>query len=156
MVQGKPAKILKADDGGQIRLVFYHLSNADFHVVRDLTLTRMEIASAEVFAPVVREEIYRDQSVPVFTSTKKSKLGRAVVGGLVAGPAGAVIGAMTGVGHKIEVHNKTQRVFSHHAERSGKPFLLINTVSGDRYEVNLGLQSLHETWLTHLDNLSSA
>ena len=154
-VAGKMAKILMADDLSAIRLVFYDISDAGFRVVQDVRLAPEDIASAEVFVPTVRQEVYRDQSVPVFTSTKKSKLGRAVLGGLVAGPTGAVIGAMTGIGHKIEAHNETQRVFSHHAERAGQAVLLIRGAAGANFEIQLGGQLLHETWLNNIVHLGA-
>ena len=36
----------------------------------------------------------------IYTQKEKSIIGRAVIGGLIAGPAGAIVGGMTGAGTK--------------------------------------------------------
>ncbi|WP_201723593.1 zinc ribbon domain-containing protein [Spirosoma sp. 209] len=79
-------------------------------------------------------DIHNSQVISIKQTTKselvnmdKSVIGRAVVGGLILGPLGAVVGGMSGIGSKQKVQDKSYLVLNYWDTKTKTPqTLLIN------------------------------
>lgn len=65
----------------------------------------------------------------------KSIIGRAVVGGLLFGPAGAIIGGMTGIGKKESISNLPENILSISFDENGKQSIILFEVKNKNRKV---------------------
>jgi hypothetical protein len=82
---------------------FRVLEYKDVDIGDFLEVQTKSILLAELNSPSVQKYVREVKTEAVVIQTKKSSIGRALVGGVLLGPVGAVVGAASGVGGKQEI-----------------------------------------------------
>jgi len=92
----------------------------------------IQIMKGLTFYPIHNSQIIsiKRTSREELAKTDKSVIGRAVVGGLILGPLGAIVGGMSGIGNKEEIKNKHYLVINFWDIENETAQTLL--VSGDR------------------------
>lgn len=75
----------------------------------------MQVVKGFSFYPIHNSQIIslKQTSQEELSKTDKSVIGRAVVGGLILGPLGAIVGGMSGIGNKEKLKNKHYLVINY-------------------------------------------
>ncbi len=81
----------------------------------------MDKNTPDVRLPYDQIERVDKEGMTVSAVVKKSSLGRAVVGTVVAGPVGSVVGAVSGTGEKTRNTDYTCLVFTYRDGETGEP-----------------------------------
>lgn len=91
----------------------------------------IQIVSGFTFYPIHNSQIIslKKTSHDELAKTDKSVIGRAVVGGLILGPLGAIVGGMSGIGSKEKIINKQYFVINYWdvVTRSAQTILISST-----------------------------
>ena len=104
------------------------------------------ILSVELRRDDVKERYERTELVPTEITNKKSPVGRAVVGGLLLGPTGAVVGAASGLGGKAKVTVEERKVADERIVK-GPPKLIIGAqVAGGVFSLEFAVQDHADHW----------
>ncbi len=92
----------------------------------------MHIVKGLIFYPIHNSQIIslKQTSQEDLSKTDKSVIGRAVVGGLILGPLGAIVGGMSGIGSKEKIKNKHYLVINYWNKLTKAPQTLL--ISGDK------------------------
>lgn len=114
-------------DGFGLLLRILKITEAEpFGKISDQTLNVRAIVSMDVYIPKGTKVITHRDKVPVSVKEQRNTIGRAVVGGALMGPLGAVVGGVSGLGGKtnVEYHAsyRTETI-----ETSGKSQLVLGT-----------------------------
>ncbi|MFD0850616.1 hypothetical protein [Sphingosinicella xenopeptidilytica] len=89
-------------EGRLLRIVQFIENDEDFQILNDQTIAVNQIMSMNIASPKYQSTEYYKQAIPIVSSEpKKSVVGRSVVGGALFGPAGAIVGGMTGLNNAI-------------------------------------------------------
>lgn len=101
--------LVAMDKTGMLLRIVKHNEIGDFDKIDDVTLNVRSIVSMDVYIAKGSRAVSRTQRVPVQTLHNKNAVGRGILGAVVAGPVGAVVGAASGIGSKVEssFENKT-------------------------------------------------
>ena len=92
----------------------------------------------------------------LFEQKNKSVIGRAIVGGLVLGPVGAIVGGMTGIGQKQIATNMTENILSiSFSENGEEKIILFSCKNKHRKDVeNYFLQNYKSKFqITHISDI---
>lgn len=97
-------------NGKNLRLVSCKKDGTSIAVKGEETIRVGSITSLDINQPMKEKIVSHVETTPVAVGSKRSPVGRAVVGGLIAGPAGAMVGGMSGLGGKSKIeHVQTSR-----------------------------------------------
>ena len=107
---------------GKVKVI---LHTHGLQVVKGLTLYPIHNSQIISIKPTSREELSR---------TDKSVIGRAVVGGLILGPLGAIVGGMSGIGSKEKLKNQNYLVINYWDKETKAAQTLL--ISGDKTLIN--------------------
>jgi predicted ATP-dependent serine protease len=88
------------------------------------------------FYPIHNSQIIslKQTSQEELSKTDKSVIGRAVVGGLILGPLGAIVGGMSGIGNKEKLKNKHYLVINYWDKETKSAQTLL--ISGNKALIN--------------------
>jgi len=136
-------------DNSAIGVVTYRLEGAEFHAGTPVEVPVAMLLSAKVVRDDVREAYWRTEIVPVAVKNKKSPVGRALVGGVLLGPAGVVIGAASGLGGKSQVINEERRVMDERVVK-GPPRLVIGTATNGVLNISFEAENHAEHWANQI------
>jgi len=145
-VDGATTIIALKKDFRAVCIVSYEVGDVfSAGVVKDIPIE--QIISCELQRENIVEKFYRTELVPVSQSNKRSPVGRAVVGGLLLGPAGLVMGAASGLGGKTTITTKEIQVRDERVVE-GPPVLVLSTVNeqNDRFKIRFAEDALAEHW----------
>ena len=124
MLDGATGFIGMDKDGKFMRLISCREDEASLTVSSDETLSIKNIKSVSIDQPYKDRIITHIDKTPVAVGTKRSPGGRALIGAAIAGPAGAIIGGMSGLGGKSQVEQiETKRHET--VQVKGQPKLVI-------------------------------
>jgi len=103
---------------GMSFLPFSH--DLEFNAGEKIEFPFRQILSVELQHNERNEKFYRTESVPVSATNKRSPVARAIVGGVLLGPAGMVVGAASGLGGTTKITSEERRVTDNRIVR-GRP-----------------------------------
>ena len=92
----------------------------------------------------------------LFEQKNKSVIGRAIVGGLILGPVGAIVGGMTGIGQKQVATNMPENILSiSYLENEIEKILLFSCKNKNRKEVEFFFLKNYKSkfQITHASNI---
>lgn len=135
-----------ARDFLKIQIVtFPHENTTEDYISREFAMPN--ITTTQIRVPTVVETTYRKEYIPVAITNKKSPVGRALIGGIIAGPAGVIAGAVSGLGGKSTITSEEKVIAEQHTKR-GCPLLLLGVKGEPRpLEVSFMVDSHAEHWL---------
>jgi hypothetical protein len=137
------------------QLAVTHLSNArDIRDDDQLLLPRAELVSAALEGSMVTKRMQVTEREPLIVQQKKSAVARALVGGALLGPVGAIAGAGSGLNKKTEIRYRDRQVWKQ-VECEGPKTLVVGTA--DRRSPVLRIEcpsdSLTVEWFHRLNAL---
>lgn len=96
----------------------------------------IEVVKGLTFYPIHNSQIIslKQTSQEELTKTDKSVIGRAVIGGLILGPLGAIVGGMSGIGNKEKLKNKHYLVINYWDKKTKSAQTLL--ISGNKALIN--------------------
>jgi hypothetical protein len=150
-VDGRSGILALANDGRALRFIAWHREGAALACVDDQTLSTTTIRATSINQPDVASVVTHREKVPVAVAARRSAGGRALVGGLVAGPAGAVIGGASGLnaGSKIKMvaTERHETVYS-----KGHPVMVIefDDLVTPRRSVTFADANTTDDWLSRI------
>lgn len=136
-------------EGRLLRIVQFIENNEEFKITDDKTISVNKIMSMNIASPKYNVTEHYKQAVPVVSSEpKKSVVGRSVVGGALFGPAGAIVGGMTGLNNTVSTKIE-EREFSRKVERTGNPQLIMSTTDPHNpvFKIEFRPPSLADEWM---------
>jgi len=113
---------LSADDR-LFRIVQFN-DETEFAIISDEVLALTKISSADIAYPAVHRTVYDTQAVPILSKQKRSTVGRAVIGGALFGPVGAVVGAASSLNGPL-ITKVEERQVARKIEGKGDPQLIV-------------------------------
>jgi hypothetical protein len=116
--------------------IWSYTDESVFAVLRDISVPLRAITSVEVERVAKTESYARVEHVPIVSSQGKSPIGRAIVGGALLGPVGAIVGAASASGGKIST-TVEQRTVQDLRTVIGSPKLVIGIRDIDNPVVRL-------------------
>lgn len=133
------------------RLVEYHLDGG-FTIVNDQSVSSGEMLSVAITNPLVSDAWYRTEYVP--KQKQRSVIGRAAVGGVLLGPVGAVVGAISGLDGASR--GVEERLTLQARMVPGPPHLVITTTSHicPVLEIELDDHDATVRWLARLQTFA--
>jgi hypothetical protein len=127
--------------GASFRLAIIGERGDEFFIVADEVIAVSAIRSISIAQPMKPLTTTRVSRVPVAVQKQKNTIGRAVVGGVLAGPVGALVGGIS-AGHG---ETTVERHDTHHTETTyvkSDPVLVIATGSFDRPAIRLKFEDV--------------
>jgi len=109
VIDGEVGYLAMDGEGSNLRLVSCKKEETRLTVVADETIPLRSVTSIAIDQPNKTKTITHTETTPVAVGSGRSPVGRAVVGGLVAGPVGAVVGGLSGVGGKSKIEHVTTK-----------------------------------------------
>jgi len=96
----------------------------------------LQVVKGLIFYPIHNSQIIsiKKTSREELSRTDKSVIGRAVVGGLILGPLGAIVGGMSGIGSKEKLKNQNYLVINYWDKETKAAQTLL--ISGDKTLIN--------------------
>lgn len=102
-VDSRPARIALSEDGKSLRFLSWKRQGNGIVNVTDRTYPTKAVIGLAIDQPDVSRIVTHKEKTPVAVNVRRSAGGRALVGGIVAGPAGAVIGGASGLNGKTKI-----------------------------------------------------
>lgn len=106
-IDGALGMVAMNGDGSELRIVTCRRENVEIEVIDEETISTSQVTTLAIDQPSRPKTVTHRDKVPVAVGSGRSSVGRAVVGGVVAGPAGAVVGSISGLGGKSQIEDET-------------------------------------------------
>jgi len=137
--------------GTTVRLATFARDVATFTLIADNTLPVSAIRQLDIDQPQIAKTLTHNETVPVAVGNTRSSGKRALIGGLVAGEAGAIVGGMSGLGGKTKIQHvavkRNETVY-----RKGHPTLILHVDDMDHPRRSITFDTVAETndWSSRL------
>ncbi|WP_148650938.1 hypothetical protein [Sphingopyxis granuli] len=114
------------EDEKLLRLISCKKEQSSLTVSNDKTLSVEKIRSVSIDRPLKNLNIATHvEKMPVAVGSNRSPVGRALIGGAIAGPVGALVGGMSGLGGKSEIEMVETRRYHETIQYESYPKLVI-------------------------------
>jgi hypothetical protein len=109
-LKSRPKCIIALGADDRLLRIAQFSDEGKFEVLSDKILALNKIISLDIAFPTVTKTVYDVQAVPIVSKQKRSPVGRAVVGGILLGPLGAVVGAASGLNGAVTTNVEERQV----------------------------------------------
>lgn len=155
-INGSNGFVAITGNGLLLRFVTYNRANDTFSIISDTTIAVRSILSFDVVIPERSKTITHNDKIPVVVKEGRSPVGRALVGGVLLGPVGAVVGAASGVGGKTKVeHKQVQRSETIKVKGPSKLVLGVQDLATPVLRIEFEPSSLSNDWWYRIQSARS-
>jgi len=138
-------------DGASIRLVTLCRDAASCMLEKDEILPMAAVRQVAIHQPKVAKTIIHNETMPVAVGNGRSPGSRALVGGLIAGEAGAIVGGMSGMGGKTKIqHVAVKRHETVYRKAHPTLILHVNDLTRPRRSITFDTVATTNDWSSRL------
>lgn len=145
------AMLMATQHVSRLRLQYFENEGAfEAGAIREFDVKALR--TVEIRETFRTRKVEKVDHVPISFSNNRSSVGRAVAGGLIAGPTGAMVGAASGLGGKHKIEHKKVTTYEERQERAPAMLVLgVNDIENPLVKIHFEADGEADTWRHRID-----